>query len=319
MYTTVHQCNAMSSCLHSNVCTRQYINAMQCPHVCIPMYVRDSTSMQCNVLMFAFQCMYATVHQCNAMSLCLHSNVCTRQYINAMQCPHVCILMYVRDHTSMQCNVLMFAFQCMCATVHTSMQCNVLNVLMFAFQCMYATIHQCNAMSSCLHSNVCTRPYINAMQCPHVCIPMYVRDSTSMQCNVLNVCIPMYVRDHTSMQCNVLMFAFQCMYATVHQCNAMSSMFAFQCMYATIHQCNAMSSCLHSNACTRQYINAMQCPNVCIPMYVRDHTSMQCNVLMFAFQCMYATIHQCNAMSSCLHSNVCTRQHRLNRCHPRSD
>ena len=33
----------------------------------------------------------------------------------------------------------------------------------------------------------------------------------------------------------------------------------------------------------------MQCPRVCIPMYVRDNTSMQCNVLMFAFQCVYAT------------------------------
>ena len=162
MYTTIHQCNAMSPCLHSNVCTRQYINAMQCPHVCIPMYVHDNTSMQCYVLVFAFQCMYTTIHQCNAMSSCLHSNVCTRQYINAMLCPHVCIPMYVHDNTSLQCYVLVFAFQC-----------------------MYTTIHQCNAMSPCLHSNVCTRQYINAMLCPHVCIPMYVHDNTSMQCYVL--------------------------------------------------------------------------------------------------------------------------------------
>ena len=126
---------------------------MQCPHVFIPMYVRNNTSMQCNVLMFAFQCMYSTIPQCNAMSSCFHPNVYTRQYINAMQCPHVSVPMYVRDNTSMQCNVLMFPYQC-----------------------MYATIHQCNAMSSCLHSNVCTRQYINAMQCPHVCIPMCVRD-----------------------------------------------------------------------------------------------------------------------------------------------
>ena len=97
MYATIHQCNAMSSCLHFNVCTRQYINAMQCPHVCIPMCVRDNTSMQCNALMFAFQCVYATIHQCNAMPSCLHSNVYTRQSINAVQCPHVCIPMCARD------------------------------------------------------------------------------------------------------------------------------------------------------------------------------------------------------------------------------
>ena len=64
----------------------------------IPIYVRNNTSMQYNVLMFALQCMYyATIHQCNAMSSCLHSNVCTQQYINAIQCPHVCIPMCVHD------------------------------------------------------------------------------------------------------------------------------------------------------------------------------------------------------------------------------
>ena len=284
VYATIHICNAMSSCLHSNVCTRQYIYAMRCPHVCIPMCVRDNTSMQCDVrhvcitmcvrdntsmqcdvLMFAFQCVYATIHICNAMSSCLHSNVCTRQYICAMRCRHVCIPMCVRDNTYMQCDVVMFAFQC-----------------------VYATIYICNAMPSCLHSNVCTRQYIYAMRCPHVCIPMCVRDNTYMQCDscLHSKC----VRDNTSVQCDAVMFA-------------------FQCVYATIYICNAMPSCLHSNVCTRQYIYAMRCPHVCIPMCVRDNTSVQCDAVMFAFQCVYATIHLCNAMPSCLHSNVCTRQY----------